>query len=116
MRHHNRIKKFGRVRKQRVALMRTLAHSLLRDGRIQTTVAKAKALRPFIERLITHARTGTHVSRRLIASRLGGVSALARLYKDIAPKYAKRPGGYSRVVKAGLRKSDGARMAVIELV
>jgi len=116
MRHSNRNKKFGRKANLRTALMRTLAHSLLRDGRIQTTEVKAKALRPFVERIITHARTGTPASRKIVTERLGGSSITAKLYKDIAPKYAKRAGGYTRVVKAGFRKSDGARMAVIELV
>ncbi len=116
MRHHNRVKKFGREKGQRKALFRTLAHSLFRDGRIETTEAKAKALRPFAERLITRAKSGTLASRRLVAARLGGIAALAKLYGEIAPRYAKRNGGYSRVVKAGMRRSDGARMAVIELV
>lgn len=116
MRHHNKVKKFGRKRNQRTALMRTLAHSLLRDGRIQTTVVKAKALRPFVERLITKARTDTLASRKLAIERLGGSSAMAKLYKDIAPTYAGRAGGYTRVVKTGFRKSDGAPMAIIELV
>ena len=96
--------------------MRTLAHSLFRDGRIQTTEAKAKALRPFAERLVTHARTGTPASRRIVRTRLGGVAALSKLYMDIAPRYAERCGGYTRVIKAGMRKNDGARMAIIELV
>ncbi|HEY4508484.1 MAG TPA: 50S ribosomal protein L17 [Candidatus Paceibacterota bacterium] len=117
MRHSSRIKKLGRERNQRKALMRTLAHSLFRDGRIQTTEVKAKALRPFVERLITHARTGTTSSRRLVISRLGGTAHVAtKLYKDIAPKYASRAGGYTRVIKMGVRKSDGARIAIIELI
>lgn len=116
MRHSNRNKKLGRKQNQRTALLRTLAKSLLRDGNIKTTEAKAKALRPFIERLITHARTGTVSSRRIVAARLGGVVNITKLYKEIAPKYASRAGGYTRVVKAGIRKSDGARLAVIELV
>lgn len=116
MRHANRVKKFGRKKNQRLALMRTLAKSLLRDGQIHTTEVKAKALRPFVERLITHARTGTVASRRLVATRLGGTVDIAKLYKEIAPKYASRAGGYTRVVKAGIRKSDGAKMAIIELV
>src|SRR3989338_4402004 len=116
MRHSNRIKKFGRKKNQRGALMRSLAQSLIRDGKIRTTEAKAKALRPFVERVITHARTGTPASRRLIKSRLGNDMNLAKLYKEIGPKYASRAGGYTRVVKAGVRLSDGAKMAVIELV
>lgn len=116
MRHSNRIKKFGREKNQRLALMRSLALSLLRDGRIRTTETKAKALRPFVERLITHARAGTTASRRLIKARLGNTVVILKLYKDIAPKYTSRAGGYTRVVKTGRRLSDGARMAVIELV
>lgn len=109
--------------------MRSLARSLLRDGRIRTTEAKAKALRPFAERLITlarrclseqksgrHARTGTTASRRIVRARLGNGLQLQKLYKEIAPQYASRAGGYTRVVKTGRRLSDGARMAVIELV
>lgn len=96
--------------------MRLLAQSLLRDGRIRTTEAKAKALRSFVERIVTHARTDTTASRRLVVSRLGGGIRLDKLYKEIAPKYASRHGGYTRVVKMGRRLSDGARMAVIELV
>jgi large subunit ribosomal protein L17 len=116
MRHSNRIKKFGREKNQRKALMRSLAHSLFRDGRLQTTEVKAKALRPFVERLITLSRSGLVASRRLVATRLGGTSAAAKLYSTIAPKYASRAGGYTRVVKTGRRLSDGAKMAIIELV
>jgi large subunit ribosomal protein L17 len=116
MRHSNRVKKFGREKNQRKALLRTLAHSLFRDGRIKTTEVKAKALRPFAERLITHARTNSASSRRLIERRIGNASTGAKLCKDIAPKYSSRAGGYTRIVKMGVRKSDGARMAIIELV
>jgi len=116
MRHSNRIKKFGREKNQRVALLRSLAQSLLKAGRIKTTEAKAKALRPFVERLITHVRSGTPASRRLVKSRLGNDMNIEKLYKEIGPKYASRGGGYTRIVKIGQRLSDGARMAVIELV
>ena len=116
MRHSNRIKKFGRKKNQRGALMRSLAQALLKEGRIKTTEAKAKALRPFVERLITHARTGTPASRRIVKARLGNDMNIRKLYKDIAPKYASRAGGYTRVVKMGMRLSDGAKMAIIEFV
>lgn len=116
MRHHNRVKKFGRERNQRAALMRSLAASLLKRGRIRTTEAKAKALRPFVERIITRARSGTAASRRLVRKRLGNDLSLNRLYKKIVPTYASRNGGYTRVVKVGRRQSDGAYMAIIELV
>ncbi|MDO8619962.1 MAG: 50S ribosomal protein L17 [bacterium] len=116
MRHSNRIKKFGREKNQRGALMRSLAQSLIKEGKIRTTEAKAKALRPFVERIITHARSGTPASRRLIKSRLGNDMNLAKLYKEIGPKYASRAGGYTRITKVGARLSDGADMAIIELV
>ncbi|KKW10840.1 MAG: 50S ribosomal protein L17 [Parcubacteria group bacterium GW2011_GWA2_49_9] len=116
MRHSNRIKKFGREKNQRHALMRSLAQALLKEGRIKTTEVKAKALRPFVERLITLSKTGTPASRRLVKTRLGNDMNLGKLYKEIAPKYASRKGGYTRVVKMGQRLSDGANMAVIELV
>ena len=116
MRHSNRNKKFGREKNQRRALMRTLAHSLFRDGRIETTEAKAKALRPFAERLITHAKSGTLASRRLIAARLGGTAALAKLYKEIAPRCAKRSGGYTRITRLGKQGKRGADEAKIEFI
>ena len=116
MRHSNRVKKFGREKNQRGALMRSLAQALLKEGKIRTTEVKAKALRPFVERIITHARTGTPASRRLIKNRLGNDMNLAKLYKEIGPKYASRAGGYTRITKMTARLSDGAKMAVIELV
>jgi large subunit ribosomal protein L17 len=116
MRHSNRIKKFGRKKNQRKALMRSLGTSLLKKGRLQTTEAKAKSLRPFVERVITLSRKGTPASRRLARARLGNASGLEKLYKEIAPKYASRNGGYTRIIKTGFRRSDGARMAIIELV
>ena len=96
--------------------MRSLAQALLKEGKIRTTEVKAKALRPFVERIITHARTGTPASRRLIKTRLGNDMNLTKLYKEIGPKYASRAGGYTRVIKVGQRLSDGANMAIIELV
>lgn len=96
--------------------MRSLAQALLKEGKIKTTEVKAKALRPFVERIITHARTGTPASRRLIKSRLGNDMNLAKLYKEIGPKYASRAGGYTRITKMSTRLSDGAQMAIIELI
>lgn len=116
MRHSSNIKKFGRKKKQRGALMRSLAESLLTEGRVRTTEAKAKSMRPFVERIITLSRDGTPASRRLIRTRLRNALCLNKLYKEIAPKYASRNGGYTRIVKTGFRLSDGAKMAVIELV
>ncbi|TSC57717.1 MAG: large subunit ribosomal protein L17 [Parcubacteria group bacterium Greene0416_79] len=116
MRHHNRIKKFGRVRKVRRALMRGLAFALLRDKKILTTEAKAKALRPFAERLITLSRRGTLAAHRTVIARLGTRASLPKICAELVKRYGARDGGYTRVVKAGMRRSDGARMAIIELV
>ena len=96
--------------------MRTLANSLIRDGRIRTTAAKAKALRPYFERLITHARVDSATARRLVLRSLGTTSSLQKLFASVGPKYISRAGGYTRVIKADVRKSDGAKMAIIELV
>ena len=117
MRHHNVIKKFGRVRRQRTALMRSLARSLIIYERIETTEAKAKALRPFIEKLITRAKTDTLASKRLVISRLGGAEREAgKLFKEIAPKYLNRNGGYTRISKINAHVSDGRDVAIIEFV
>lgn len=117
MRHHNENRKFGRESGQRRALFRTLAVSLIRDGRIRTTEARAKALRPIVERLITQAKRNTLASRRLIIARLGeeGTSA-EKLAKTIAPRYTDRPGGYTRIVKLSATRTDAAPMAIIEFV
>ena len=96
--------------------MRSLAQALLKEGKIKTTEVKAKALRPFVERIITHARTGTPASRRLIKSRLGNDMNLAKLSKEIGRTYASRAGGYTRITKMSTRLSDGAKMAIIELI
>lgn len=116
MRHHDKVKSFNRTKNQRSALMRSLAQALLAHGRIVTTTAKAKALRPFIERLITKAKTEqTVASKRLLVSRLGNKGAVQKL-EEIAPRYKDRNGGYTRVVKLPPRESDSADMSVIELV
>jgi large subunit ribosomal protein L17 len=117
MRHHNKNKKFGRVRNQRTALMRSLARSLVLHERIKTTEAKAKALRPFIEKLITKSKDGSLAARRLVVSRLGGSDvASAKIFDTLAPKYKERNGGYTRVTKLGTRVGDAAREAIIEFV
>jgi len=85
-------------------------------GRIRTTEAKAKELRPFIERLVTKAKPGTLAARRLVIASLGTVFRAKKLVDVIAPKYATRPGGYTRIVKLPPRRSDGARMAIIEFI
>lgn len=117
MRHHNANRKFGRVRKQRRALLSGLAHSLILREKIKTTEAKAKELRPFVEKLITKAKPNTIASRRIVLSRLDNETRSAtKLFKDVAPRYKERKGGYTRITKLGRRKGDAAKMAIIELV
>ena len=96
--------------------MRNLATSLIENGAIETTEAKAKELRPFVEKLITKARNGTLHARRLAGRHVQKRAAADKLFQVIGPKYAKRAGGYTRILKTGHRKGDGADMARIELV
>ncbi len=117
MKHGVKQRKLGRVVKQRRALLRSLAISLVEHGRIKTTDAKARELRPFVEKLITRAKSDTVASRRLLVARLGGhKDAAAKLVKDIAPAYKDRAGGYTRITKLAPRDGDASPMAVIELV
>lgn len=117
MRHHHAQRSFGRSRDQREALLRGLAVSLIERGKIETTEAKAKELRPFVERLVTIARVATVAARRLIGARLSNNStAVVSLCDTIAPKMIDRPGGYTRITKTRVRADDGAPMAVIEFV
>lgn len=115
--HGNKNRKFGRVRSQRTALVRGLAVSLIRDGKIKTTEAKAKELRPFIERLVSHGKANTVAARRTVSSRLGepAGAVIKKMFEEIAPKYATRAGGYTRVIKMG-RTPAGRDEAVIEFV
>lgn len=107
---------FGRVRKGRTALLRSLAISFIEKGKIATTEAKAKELRPFIERLVTFGKKGTLASERVIISRLSNASATRKIMKDIAPKYKDRAGGYTRITKTGIRRADASARALIEFV
>lgn len=116
MNHHSKKRKFGREMNQRDALVRSLARSLVLHNSITTTTAKAKELRPFVEKLVTKAKTGTLASRRLIITKIGGEREAKILVENVAPKYAKRNGGYLRIVKLPSRKLDAAPMAVIEFV
>ncbi len=117
MRHHNKNRKFGRVRKVRTGLMRSLAHNLILNGAITTTEAKAKALRPFVERLVTHAKEDTVAKRRHVASILGNDDAAVKeLFGTIAPKYTERQGGYTRIVRTAVRQGDSATVARIMFV
>jgi large subunit ribosomal protein L17 len=117
MRHHDNKRKFGRKRKVRTALMRSLARNLILEERIVTTEAKAKSLRPFIEKLVTHAKTDTVAKRRLVESRLGNdPEATKKLFSTIGPRFKERDGGYTRIVRVGVRKGDAAVEAHIGFV
>ncbi len=115
MNHHKTKRKFGRVQKVRNALMKSLALSLVVNGKIKTTDAKARELRPYAEKMVTQGRLGTVAARRLLAAKIG-VSGAEKLVKEIAPKYMDRKGGYTRITKLPARLSDGSLMAVIEFV
>ena len=117
MRHGNNKRKFGKVRKVRIALINSLALNLIVRGKIRTTEPKAKELRPFIEKLVTGAKTGDSATRRLIISKLSNRRPeVKKLFETIAPKYKDRNGGYTRIIKLGARKSDSAPMAIIEFI
>ena len=116
MRHSNNVRKFGREKNQRHALMRSLARNLIRDSRIKTTLSKAKELRPMVEKLVTKAKTDTVSSRRLLSTRVQGAAEIKKLFSELAPKYKDRTGGYTRIVKMPNRDLDGAPMALIEFV
>ncbi len=114
MRHRKAGRQLRRTSEQKLALMRNLATSLIESERIETTEAKAKELRPFIEKLITKARTGTLHARRLAIRHIQKREAADKLFQTLGPKFASRPGGYTRILKTGHRKGDGAEMAIIE--
>ena len=116
MRHGKAGRKLGRHSSSRVALARAQATALLREGRIHTTVAKAKELRPYVEKLITTAKSGDLHSRRIVARDIQDQEVLRKLFAEIAPRYAERPGGYTRILTVGVRRGDAAPVALIELV
>ncbi|HEX8724916.1 MAG TPA: 50S ribosomal protein L17 [Gemmatimonadaceae bacterium] len=116
MRHANAGRALRRTGEQKRALMRNLATSLIEQGAIETTEAKAKELRPFVEKLITKAKTGTLHARRMAGRDIQKREAADKLFQELGPRYAKRPGGYTRILKTGHRKGDGAEMARIELI
>lgn len=116
MRHRNANRNLRRTSEQRLALLRNLATSLIEQGAIETTEAKAKELRPFVEKLVTKARTGTLHARRLAGRHVQKREAADKLFQELGPKFATRQGGYTRILKTGHRKGDGADMARIEFV
>ncbi len=115
MRKRQRGRKLSRKRDQRKALLKVLAVSLISKEKIRTTEAKAKELAPFVEKKISKARIGNLPSRRFLM-RFFPEETVKKLIGEIGPKYKERKGGYTRIIKLGPRKSDGARMAIIELV
>ena len=116
MRHNKAINHLGRKSGHRKALLANMATSLILHKRIETTVAKAKALKMYVEPLITKCKEDTTHSRRVVFSYLKNKEAVTELFRTVAPKIADRPGGYTRVLKTGFRQGDGADMAIIELV
>lgn len=116
MRHGKKIAHLGRTASHRKAMMANMASSLIEHKRINTTVAKAKALKKFVEPLITKAKSDTTHNRRVVFSALRNKYAVSELFRDIAEKVADRPGGYTRIIKVGSRLGDNASMALIELV
>jgi large subunit ribosomal protein L17 len=116
MRHRKAGRSLRRTSEQRLALLRSLASALIERGAIETTEAKAKELRPFVEKLITKARTGTLHSRRLAQRHVQKRELADKLFQEVGPKFQQRKGGYTRILKIGHRKGDGAEMARIELV
>jgi large subunit ribosomal protein L17 len=117
MRHHNNVRKFGRNKNQRRALLKGLALSLIKKEKITTTEAKAKELRPYIEKMLTQAKAGGAANSRLLnAKLLNRTAEVKKLMTTIAPRYTDRAGGYTRIMKLPARKSDGAALAIIEFV
>ena len=115
MRHHNKNRKFGRERKGRRALLHGLCRSLILHGEIKTTEARAKEIRPLVEKMVTRGKRATLANRRILVAALGDARTAQKLIKT-AEQYESRAGGYLRIVKLGSRKSDAAPMALIEFV
>jgi large subunit ribosomal protein L17 len=97
-------------------ILANLTSQLIEHGRVTTTHAKARDLRPYAEKIITKARRGDLHARRLVIAKIGNNDAVTKLFDEVAPRYADRPGGYTRIVKLGQRRGDGSEMAIIELV
>ncbi len=116
MRHRAKGRQLSRTSTHRRAMLNNMATSLFEHGRVVTTEAKAKELRPFAEKLITLARRGDLHARRLVQRKIKDRDTLSRLFSDIGPRFAARPGGYTRILKLGHREGDGADVARIELL
>ena len=116
MRHRVGHRKLQRTSSHRAAMFRNMAAALIKHEQITTTTAKAKELRPYVEKLVTLAKKGGLSNRRLAHARLMDDAQLVKLFDVIGPRYADRSGGYTRVIKAGIRSSDAAAIAIIEFV
>lgn len=116
MRHGKTVNHLGRKAEHREALLMNMANSLIEHKRINTTVAKAKALKKYVEPLLTKSKTDSTHSRRIVFSYLKNKEAVTELFREISPKIADRPGGYTRIIRLGFRQGDNAEMAMIELV
>ncbi len=116
MRHGKKFNHLGRKKAHRKSMLANMACSLIEHKRINTTVAKAKALRQFVEPMITKAKEDTTHNRRIVFARLRQKDVVTELFRDVAPKIGDRPGGYTRIIKMGNRLGDNADMAMIELV
>lgn len=116
MRHAKKINHLGRTDAHRKAMLSNMAISLIMHKRISTTLAKAKALRTYVEPMVTRSKNDTTHSRRIVFSQLQNKYAVTELFREISPKVADRPGGYTRILKTGFRKGDNAEMCIIEFV
>lgn len=116
MRHAKKINHLGRTDAHRKAMMSNMATSLIMHKRISTTLAKAKALRMYVEPIVTRSKNDTTHSRREVFAHLQNKYAVTELFREISPKIADRPGGYTRILKTGFRKGDNAEMCIIEFV
>ncbi len=117
MKHHDSVRKFGREKNARQALIKSLLRSVILHEQIETTEAKAKEIRPILEKLVTRGRTDTVANRRIVAARVSSEDKVVKkLFEEIAPRYKDRMGGYTRVVRSGRKGSDARSMAVISFV
>lgn len=116
MRHRKKSVKLGRTSAHRNAMLRNLATDLLKHERVTTTLAKAKAVRPVAERMVTLGKRDTLHSRRHAARVIRDKDVLSKVFKELAPRYAERPGGYTRIMRLESRRGDHAEMAIIEMV
>ena len=117
MRHHNNTRKFGKNKTQKKALLNSLALNLIRHEKIKTTLPKARELRPFMEKLVTRAKRDSLATRRILIAKLSNRNReVKKLFEVLAPRYKDIKGGYTRILKLGVRKSDRAPLAIIEFI